>query len=156
VKPRQLVWVRTASVAQSLWATEQAIKSLGPAAVLAWLPHARPEQIRRLQIHAMEGDAPVFLMRPATAQHEPSAAPLRVLVEPAGPAHLGLRIVKRRGAAYEGVITLRAMPSRLAAVVPSARLGVSRDGGRHESLEQGHAALAGTPARAVDIAGRNR
>lgn len=156
VKPRQLIWVRADTAAQSLWATEQAIKSLGPAAVLAWLPHARPEQIRRLQIHALDGDAPVFLMRPATAQHEPSAAPLRVLVAPAGPSHLGLRIVKRRGAAHEGVIALRGMPGRLAAVVPTARLSLPPDGGRHESPEQTHAALAGTPAHAVDIAGRSR
>lgn len=161
VKPRQLVWVRTGTVAQSLWATEQAIKSLGPAAVLAWLPHARPEQIRRLQVHALEGDAPVFLMRPATAQHEPSAAPLRVLVEPAGPSlvgpvagRLGLRILKRRGAAHEGVIVLRAMPSRLAAVM--SRSSLARESAQHASSEQGHAALAGVSARTADVAGRGR
>jgi protein ImuA len=162
VKPRQLVWVRTDTVAQSLWATEQAIKSLGPAAVLAWLPHARPEQIRRLQVHALEGDAPVFLMRPATAQYESSAAPLRVLVEPAVPLPVGqlaVRILKRRGAAHEGVIVLRAMPSRLGAVVPAARMSrfsLARDGAQHASVEQSHAALAGASTRTVDVAGRGR
>ena len=35
------------------------------------------EQIRRLQVCAQASDGPVFLCRPAAAQHEPSAAPLR-------------------------------------------------------------------------------
>lgn len=48
---------------------------------MAWLPQARPEQIRRLQIHAQSCDAPVFLLRPITALNDASPAPLRVTVQ---------------------------------------------------------------------------
>jgi protein ImuA len=46
---------------ERLWATEQILQAGPVGAVLAWLPQARPEQIRRLQIHAQSCDAPVFL-----------------------------------------------------------------------------------------------
>ena len=75
---RRLVWLQAQAPAERLWVTEQLIKSNAAGLVLSWLPQARQEQIRRLQICAQSCDSPVFLFRPELAQHEPSSAPLRV------------------------------------------------------------------------------
>lgn len=65
--------------AERLWKTEQLVNSNACGALLSWLPQARPEQLRRLQVCAQACDDPVFLMRPEAARFEasPSPAPLR-------------------------------------------------------------------------------
>jgi len=107
--PSALVWVSPPKPAEALWAAEQAIKSR--VAVLAWLPEARPEQIRRLQVSALSSDAPVFLMRPERiARQQSSAAPLRLVVQPGEGWDLAVHLLKRRGPAHEGWLTLPATP----------------------------------------------
>ena len=147
VKHGHLVWVRAEAQAQRLWATEQAIKSVGPGAVLAWLPHARAEQIRRLQAHALACEVPVFLLRPSSAQGEASAAPLRVSVHVSAqsPWRLDVSILKRRGATHEGVIALRSIPSRLATAIPARRRTAIVLPETEPQQGGDHAVLAGTP-----------
>jgi protein ImuA len=77
----QIVWLDAKTPAERLWTTEQLVKSNPAGAILSWLPQARPEQLRRLQVHAQACDSPVFLFRPATAQQDASPAPLRLLVD---------------------------------------------------------------------------
>lgn len=113
----QLVWIQAEAPVQRLWCAEQLIKSGACGAVLAWLPQARPEQIRRLQVAALGLEAPVFLFRPAAAQHESSAAPLRLLAGFGPDWTLQLRLLKRRGPVHEGVLTLDSVPGGLAAVL---------------------------------------
>lgn len=118
VAPDQILWIDTSKPADQLWVTEQIIKS-GPAgAVLAWLPQARPEQIRRLQIHAQSCDAPVFLFRPVAALADASPAPLRITVAPSHGWELEVRIPKRRGSSLDEPLYLPAMPLNLAEVIP--------------------------------------
>jgi len=94
--------------ADLLWALEQALKSGHVGAVLAWLPvNLRADALRRLQLAAQAHDGPVFLFRDALARNRPSAAPLRLLLQPAGVGGLSLRLLKRRG-------PLLAQPLRLA------------------------------------------
>lgn len=114
----QLICVRTTTPVEGLWVTEQIVKSDPAGAVLSWLPQARPEQIRRLQIHAQSCDAPVFLFRPVAALHNASPAPLRVCVALAGGWHLEVRIPKRRGASLDEPLYLVAMPANLEGVIP--------------------------------------
>lgn len=84
--------------ADLLWALEQALRSGQVGAVLAWLPSGlRADALRRLQLAAQAHDGPVFLFREAQALHRPSAAPLRLLLQPAGVDGLSLRLLKRRG-----------------------------------------------------------
>lgn len=84
--------------ADLLWALEQALRSGQVGAVLAWLPTGlRADALRRLQLAAQSHDGPVFLFREAQARHRPSAAPLRLGVQPAGVDGLSLRLLKRRG-----------------------------------------------------------
>lgn len=118
VSADQLIWVRTNTATDGLWVTEQIVKSDPAGAVLSWLPQARPEQIRRLQIHAQSCDAPVFLFRPVAALHDASPAPLRVCVTLADGWHLEVRIPKRRGASLDQPLYLAAMPANLEGVVP--------------------------------------
>ena len=67
VAASQIIWIETSAPAERLWVTEQIVKSDPVGAILSWLPQARPEQIRRLQVHAQSCDARVFLFRPVLA-----------------------------------------------------------------------------------------
>ena len=84
--------------ADLLWALEQSLKSGHVGAVLAWLPvNLRADALRRLQLAAQSHAGPVFLFRDALARARPSAAPLRLLLQPAGVDGLAVRLLKRRG-----------------------------------------------------------
>jgi protein ImuA len=117
--PSALVWVAAGTPAQALWAAEQAIKSR--VAVLAWLPEARPEQIRRLQVSALGSDAPIFLMRPERAGQQSSAAPLRLVVKPGEGWDLQVHLLKRRGPAHEGWLGLPAVPGAVEPLLTAAK-----------------------------------
>lgn len=110
-----LVWIAADTPAERLWATEQLIVS-NPrgGAILAWLPQARAGQLRRLQVHAQGCDGPVFLLRPASAQHEASPAPLRVLARLGTDWELQVQLLKRKGAMLDSAIALTAVPATLA------------------------------------------
>lgn len=121
--PQQIIWIAPETAQQQLWATEQAIKANAAAAVVAWLPQARPEQIRRLQACALASEAPVFLFRPWNAQAQSSAAPLRLLLSPGTAWSLDVHLLKRRGPAHEGWLNLPSIPPSLAEVLtPRMRL----------------------------------
>ena len=122
---QQLVWISAGTPQQQLWATEQAIKSNAAAAVLAWLPQARPEQLRRLQSHAQATDAPVFIFRPLSAAAQSSAAPLRVRASPGLDWGLDVQILKRRGPAHEQALHLPALPAELAQVLSPRMLAAA-------------------------------
>ena len=115
---KDLLWIHADSPAERLWATEQLIKAHLPGAILSWLPQARPEQLRRLQVHAQACDAPVFLFRPALAQCQASPAPLRVLATLGERWQLNVQVLKRRGPLHEGWVALQAIPGGLSAVLP--------------------------------------
>ncbi len=55
--------VASPQAADDLWAAEQALKSASCGAVLAWLPQARSDQLRRLQLAAAGGDALAWIVR---------------------------------------------------------------------------------------------
>lgn len=118
VTPDRLVWIEVKGPAERLWVAEQLIKSDPSGAVMVWLPQARPEQLRRLQVHAQSCDAPVFVIRPETALRDTSAAPLRVSVAMGAGWNIDVRIRKRRGTTFDGVLELLAMPGNLDIVIP--------------------------------------
>ena len=99
--------------ADLLWALEQSLKSGHVGAILAWLPlHLRADALRRLQIAAQAHDGPVFVLRDAQARSQPSPAPLRLLLQPAGVDGLSVRLLKRRGPPLAQPLRL-ALPSVL-------------------------------------------
>jgi protein ImuA len=121
----QIVWLEAKTPAERLWTTEQLIKSNPAGAILAWLPQARQEQLRRLQVHAQSCDAPVFLFRPATALHDASPAPLRVYVDLGTGWQLDVKVFKRRGPPQAQAMALFSIPDSLLGVLtPRLRHGI--------------------------------
>lgn len=114
---RHLVWIQADAPAERLWVTEQLIKSNAAGAVISWLPQARQEQIRRLQIGAQGCDGLVFLFRPESAQHEASAAPLRLHASYGLDWELRVHVFKRRGPIHDGVLVLPSVPGGLSSVL---------------------------------------
>ncbi len=115
---RQLVWVQAETPAERLWACEQLVKGRSCGAVVAWLPRARPEQLRRLQVLASAGEVPVFLCRPIAAAGSASAAPLRLRVQMRAGWELEVEVFKRRGLPLAQPLRLHSVPAALQAVLP--------------------------------------
>ncbi|OFS61867.1 cell division protein, partial [Achromobacter xylosoxidans] len=68
--PRQLLWVAPEKPLDALWAAEQILKNGSCGALLCWLPHVRPESLRRLHLAAQASDLLFVALRPASAaQH---------------------------------------------------------------------------------------
>jgi protein ImuA len=114
---KQLVWIQAEAPAERLWVTEQVIKSNAAGAVVAWLPQARQEQIRRLQVCAQGFEGLVFLCRAQSAKHEASAAPLRLEATVGLDWELRVHVFKRRGPAHDSHISLASVPGGLASVL---------------------------------------
>ena len=55
IVPEQLICVQADKPSARLWATEQALRCADLGAVLAWLPQARTEDLRRLHLCALGG-----------------------------------------------------------------------------------------------------
>ncbi|MEO6031720.1 MAG: translesion DNA synthesis-associated protein ImuA [Burkholderiaceae bacterium] len=114
---RHFVWIQAEAPAERLWVTEQLIKANAAGLLVSWLPQARQEQIRRLQVCAQVCDGPAFLCRPAAAEHEPSAASLRVQLRFGPDWELHVHLLKRKGPAHEGNVILASVPGGLEAVL---------------------------------------
>jgi protein ImuA len=93
---------------EALWCFEQILGSGAFAAALAWLPAAKPPQIRRLQVAQQGQRGLAFTFRPKSCASQSSAAPLRIeLLETTSPNDdVALRLLKRRGAPLEQTIYL--------------------------------------------------
>ena len=127
----RMLWVQAAPAAR-LWAAEQALRCAEVNAVLVWLPQARSDQLRRLQMAATEYGKLLFAMRPLAAQQEASPAALRLQLQPAqaqppSPLHhalhdtLQVQLLKRRGPPLEQPLQLRARASRLTLLLASSQ-----------------------------------
>lgn len=107
--------------AERLWAAEQVLRCREVAVLMAWLPQARPEQLRRLQVASQTGSTHhrpplVFAFRPLTAQHESSPAPLRLSLRSRAREGLELQLLKRRGPALDSPLTVHAPLPMMAAL----------------------------------------
>ncbi|MFN3809061.1 MAG: translesion DNA synthesis-associated protein ImuA [Roseateles asaccharophilus] len=126
VDENRLVWIKAEAPSERLWVTEQLVRANAAAAVLTWLPQARPEQLRRLQVLAQGCEGPVFVFRPLAARHDPSPAPLRLLASTLVDWQLQVHILKRRGAAHELPLTLSSIPGGLHHVLTARTLRPSQ------------------------------
>jgi protein ImuA len=132
---QRLLWVRTPAADARLWACEQALRCAEVNAVLAWLPQARSDQLRRLQMAAAEYSKLLFVMRPEAAQDDASPAALRLHLQPhaalttqgtaASPPRLPsdalqLHLLKRRGPPLDQPLHLQARGGRMNLLLASA------------------------------------
>jgi len=105
----QLLRIDARTPAERLWATEQVLRCRDLGALLAWLPQARPEQLRRLQLASTTTQALVFAFRPEAARHESSPAPLRLTLRTAPDEQgLSVELLKRRGPVIDRPLTIAA------------------------------------------------
>ena len=124
LNPQRLLCINTDMPSNRMWATEQALRCTEVTAVLAWLPLARAEQLRRLQMSAAEHTKLLFVMRPVKAQNESSPAVLRLITSsPAQGDELLVTIFKRRGPPLAQTLALAARPARLGALLALGDLG---------------------------------
>ena len=123
---KHFVWVQADTPAERLWVTEQLVKSNACGALLSWLPQARQEQLRRLQVCAQACEGPVILFRPESAQYEASAAPLRVTATFGLDWELNVHILKRKGPRHEGVLHLPSIPGGLERILTPRLMKPSR------------------------------
>lgn len=144
VDVERVLWVRS-NEDQTVWVAAQALKQDGIGAVLVWLPTARADKVRRLQVVAQESASLAFLIRPVEAAAQSSPAPLRMICKPLLPANaqtinrrqwlqeigLSIDIFKRRGPPL-------AEPLQL--VLPLQSVLLPENGvGSHQGLEIKHA-----------------
>ena len=102
----RFILVKTRSPRETLWASEQALRSNACAAVLAWPQAANYAELRRLQI-AAEGSPSVLaiLFRPLQVARETTPAPLRLSLATVH-GELAVRVLKRRGSPLVNPILL--------------------------------------------------
>ncbi|MEO8441816.1 MAG: translesion DNA synthesis-associated protein ImuA [Betaproteobacteria bacterium] len=101
----RLIIVTTRSPKETLWATEQALRSQACGAVLAWPGAIKYPELRRLQLAAEGNPVLAVLFRLPQAALETSCAALRLQLKT---WHGGLAVclLKRRGAALHAPILL--------------------------------------------------
>ena len=106
IDPAQLLFIKTASARETLWAIEQALRSRACGAVLAWPDKITYPELRRLQLAAEGQQALAVLFRPPRCARETTPAALRISLQTSA-GELAVRILKRRGALLGGHILLR-------------------------------------------------
>ncbi|MES2832100.1 MAG: translesion DNA synthesis-associated protein ImuA [Pseudomonadota bacterium] len=103
---QHVLLIQTEKPMDRIWAVEQTLKSANFGALLCWLPQARPDHLRRLQLAAGSGEGLCFVFRPAAAQHESSPAPLRITCRASRCGGIEVDIIKRRGPVFGKPINL--------------------------------------------------
>lgn len=124
--PDKVLRIEARTPAERLWAAEQTLRCRELGALLAWLPQARSEQLRRLQVAGHSAQALVFALRPLEARHDSSPAPLRLSLRAGAGQDLSVQILKRRGPLLDTPLALSA-PLPVMAVLRPARSTAEED-----------------------------
>ena len=103
---QHVILIQTDKPMDRIWAVEQTLKSASFGALLCWLPQARPDHLRRLQLAAGGGEGLCFVFRPAAAQRESSPAPLRIVCRASACGRMAVDIIKRRGPVFGQPVVL--------------------------------------------------
>jgi protein ImuA len=140
IVPERLLCVQADQAAARLWAAEQSLRCADVCAVLAWLPQARSEDLRRLHLGAQATEKLLVVFRPVLARHQATPARLRLLVQ--GAEAMEVSILKRRGPPLLQALSLQAQPERLTAL-----LAARRSRRQAEAAELDASAALAAPAR---------
>ncbi|QNP48883.1 translesion DNA synthesis-associated protein ImuA [Diaphorobacter aerolatus] len=100
--------------ARSVWVSEQALRCGDVCAVLAWLPHAQSQALRRLQLLAAQQRQLLWVFRPEQARAQSSPAPLRLWLRVLDRS-VQVHVIKRRGPSLTTPVELPLLHERLLA-----------------------------------------
>ncbi|RQO38477.1 translesion DNA synthesis-associated protein ImuA [Herminiimonas sp. KBW02] len=106
IRLKKLILIETDKPADRIWAIEQTLKSASFGALLCWLPQARTDHLRRLQLAAAGGEGLSFVFRPLNTQDTSSPAPLRIACQPAAAGRMSVELIKRRGPIHAAPLIL--------------------------------------------------
>ena len=125
IAPSCVLRVDTSAHAQAqpraCWATEQALRCADIAAVVAWLPRAPAEALRRLQLAASQSDILLFVVRPLTARDHSSPAALRLILTRIDALRCEVQILKCRGSAGQSSIQIDLLSPSLRALLQARK-----------------------------------
>lgn len=144
VQPGAAATGKTATAA--LWAAEQALRCRDVLAVVAWLPQALPDQLRRLHLAAAQMGQLLWVFRPAGVRQQASPAPLRLWVQEdvTQPLAMQVQVLKRKGPPLAQPLVLPAGSARLAQVLAAGAL--------RSQQRRGQGAVAPvTPVRSLPV-----
>ncbi|PUA18576.1 translesion DNA synthesis-associated protein ImuA [Glaciimonas sp. PCH181] len=118
---QRLLWINTSGSADALWSAEQILRNGSCGALLFWQSHIRTDALRRLHLAAQASDTMLWMIRPLSAAHESSPAPLRLLLRP---AHNGIavQLLKRRGPQHTQALYLAWPDNKQDSAAPSATI----------------------------------
>ncbi len=94
------------SQGRASWAAEQALHCAAVGAVVAWLPRAPSDALRRLQLAAAQAQALLFVVRPIAARDQSSPAALRLVLHRPNALHGEVHLFKCRGSAVQSSIQI--------------------------------------------------
>jgi protein ImuA len=119
IAPEQLLCVQATRPTARLWAAEQALRCAEVCAVLAWLPQARQEELRRLQLVAQSSEKLLVVFRGLAARELSSPARVRLLVQ--GTDRMEVLLLKRRGPPLQQPLLLQAQPRKLSSLLAARK-----------------------------------
>ena len=96
IDPAQVIIVAATEDKHRWWAAEQVLRANSVGALLFWPGSLGEQRLRRLQLAAQEGETLAFVFATTARAAQPSPAPLRIRLSPAG-ARLRVDVFKRRG-----------------------------------------------------------
>ena len=102
----KLLFIKTRSPRETLWAIEQTLRSHTCGAVLAWPDKATYPELRRLQLAAEDNPGLAVLFRAARNANSTTPATLRLGLQTCA-GELAVRVLKRRGALLAHPILLK-------------------------------------------------
>jgi len=105
IDPGRVIVVAASEDKHRWWAAEQALRANSAGAVMFWPATLGEQRLRRLQVAAQEGEALAFLFSTTARATQPSPAPLRIRLSPAG-ARLRVDVFKRRGGVMSAPLLL--------------------------------------------------
>jgi hypothetical protein len=114
--------IRTSEDKNAWWAAEQVLRSNSAGALLFWPQAMRDQSLRRLQLAAQESESLAFCFTDTPRSAQPSPAPLRIRLSPAG-SNLCVDIFKRRG----GVVTRPLLLDVTTASLPADTIMIADD-----------------------------
>lgn len=100
IDPDNLLLLKSTRTADTLWAAEQILLNESCGAAILWQHDVKADALRRLRLATQASETMFWLIRPASAQGNPSPAPLRLVLSHAYEG-VNVHIAKRRGPVHE-------------------------------------------------------